>query len=120
MTADEFRALALAIPDAVESAHMNHPDFRLNGRIFATLGYPDEDWGMVGLTPEQQNELITVAGGAFTPAKGAWGRNGSTLVRLRAAKVKAVERALQQAADHARLKDTRKRAPAKKHAAKKS
>jgi hypothetical protein len=116
VTPAEFRALALAIPEVVESAHMNHPDFRVNGRIFATLGYPDEEWGMVALTPEQQNELITVAGGAFSPVKGAWGRNGSTLVRLRAAKVEAVEHALQQAAAHARAKGVRKRAPAKKRA----
>ena len=53
MTARDFREIALSFPEAVESAHMSHPDFRVDGRIFATLG-PDEDWGMVKLTPEQQ------------------------------------------------------------------
>ena len=50
MTADEFRRLALSLPEAVESSHMDHPDFRVAGKIFATLG-PDETWGMVKLTP---------------------------------------------------------------------
>ena len=66
---------------AVESAHMNHPDFRVNGRIFATLGYPDDDWGMVVLTPAQQQALMR-AHAAVTPAAGAWGKRGSTVVRL--------------------------------------
>ncbi len=53
MTAKQFRRLALGFPEATENEHMGHPDFRVRGRIFATLG-PDEDWGMVKLTPEQQ------------------------------------------------------------------
>ena len=52
MTQNEFRKQALTFPGAIESAHMNHPDFRLNGRIFATLDYPDTGWGMVKLAPE--------------------------------------------------------------------
>jgi len=51
MTANEFRKAALALPDAVQQSHMNHPDFRVGGKIFATLGR-DEAWGMVKLTPE--------------------------------------------------------------------
>ena len=54
MTSDEFRKMALEIPTAVERSHMNHPDFRVAGKIFASLGVPDESWGMVKLTPEQQ------------------------------------------------------------------
>ena len=54
MTADRFRRLALEISGAIESSHMNHPDFRIGGRIFASLGYPDDEHGMVKLTPEQQ------------------------------------------------------------------
>jgi len=83
MTPDGFRRLALALPEAVESAHMGHPDFRVGGKIFATLGYPDGDWGMVKLTPEQQELFMRVAPEVFVPAKGAWGRAGSTTVQLK-------------------------------------
>ena len=55
MTADEFRQLALALPEAIESAHMGHADFRVRNKIFATL--PDKSWGMVALTPEQQDDF---------------------------------------------------------------
>jgi hypothetical protein len=65
----------------MESAHMGHPDFRANGRIFATL-YPDNQWGMVKLTPDQQQEFIRANPAIFVPATGAWGRQGSTTVRL--------------------------------------
>ena len=58
MTADNFRKMALEYPLAVESAHMNHPDFRIHGKIFATLCCPDENWGMVKLTPEQQQVFM--------------------------------------------------------------
>ncbi len=84
MTPDDFRRLALAHPDAVEAGHMGKPDFRLHGRIFATLGYPDAGFGMVQLQPEQQEMLMAAEPGLFTPAKGAWGAKGSTLVRLAA------------------------------------
>ena len=70
MTADEFRNLALSLPEAVESAHMGHPDFRVGGKIFATLGAPDEDWGMVKLTPEQQKQFIREEPEIFVPVKG--------------------------------------------------
>ena len=53
MTIDEFRKMALEIPTAVERSHMNHPDFRVTGKIFASLGVQDENWGMVKLTPEK-------------------------------------------------------------------
>lgn len=82
MTADEFRRIALGMEGAVESAHMNHPDFRINGRIFATL-QADEQRGMVALTPELQQQFMR-ASGAFSPASGAWGRGGSTMVLLSA------------------------------------
>jgi hypothetical protein len=82
MTAAEFRRIALSMPQASESAHMNHPDFRVGGKIFATLGYPDQDHGMVILPPEEQERLVRVQPKTFAPAKGAWGRSGSTSVRL--------------------------------------
>lgn len=61
---------------------MNHPDFRIEGRIFATLGYPDENFGMVKLTPEQQRSFIERLPGVFAPCAGAWGRSGATSVHL--------------------------------------
>ena len=81
MTTDEFRRIALAMDGAAESAHMDHPDFRAHGKIFATL-YPDGKSGMVKLTPEQQQDFVTMDSSAFTPASGAWGRQGCTTVRL--------------------------------------
>jgi hypothetical protein len=84
MTSAEFRRLALRFPEAEESAHMDHPDFRVAGRIFATLGYPDKDRGMVVLPIEEQARFLREYPKAFAPAKGAWGKRGSTTVRLEA------------------------------------
>jgi hypothetical protein len=87
VTAEQFRRLVLSFPETLESAHMNHPDFRVRGgKIFATLAYPDKKWGMVKLTPEQQDEFVVAAPDVFIPVKGAWGRGGATSVRLRSAK----------------------------------
>src|SRR5690242_18909947 len=86
MTADDFRKLALSFPDTEERSHMNHPDFRVRGKIFATLGYPDGNSGMVSLTPEEQQNYLGAAPDAFTPAKGVWGRKGATMVNLKAAR----------------------------------
>ena len=97
MTADEFRAMALSLPDVVESSNMNHPDFRVGGKIFATLGYPSNEWGVVGLTPEEQARLMKSEPDVFVPAKGAWGRAGSTQVCLRLARERSVEAALKGA-----------------------
>jgi hypothetical protein len=81
MTSKVFRRLALGLEGAVESAHMGHPDFRAaNGRIFATLT-GDEKRGMASLTPDQQADFIERSS-AFSPAAGAWGRGGSTLIDL--------------------------------------
>lgn len=93
MTADEFRNLALGFPEASEESHMGHPDFRVHGKIFATLG-PDEDWGMVKLTPDQQGTFINTEPNIFHPASGAWGRRGCTIVRLCDADEASVRQAL--------------------------
>lgn len=77
-----FRRLALGLEGTVEQAHHGHPDFRVGGRIFASLGYPDKHWGMVVLMPEQQRRFVAEHPGAFVPAAGAWGAQGSTTVRL--------------------------------------
>jgi hypothetical protein len=84
MTAKGFRTIALGLTGAVESAHHAHPDFRVGGRIFATLGYPDRHWGMVSLTPDQQRTWVRERPDAFVPVKGKWGEAGATSVRLAA------------------------------------
>ncbi|HEY5767110.1 MAG TPA: MmcQ/YjbR family DNA-binding protein [Candidatus Udaeobacter sp.] len=94
MAPNEFRELALSFPDAIESAHMHHPDFRVGGRIFATLGYPNENSAMVKLSPAEQKEFVRSSPGVFTTAKGAWGRQGSTIVYLPAATIDIVREAL--------------------------
>src|SRR5881394_2578501 len=81
MTAEEFRKIALSFPDTEERSHMNHPDFRIGGKIFATLG-PDLDWGMVKLSPEQQQVFLRNEETSFKPAAGAWGRGGATIITL--------------------------------------
>ena len=108
MTANDYRKLALNLPDVVESAHMEHPDFRVGGRIFATLGYPDEGWGVVMLTPDEQKRLCAADPEAFTPVKGAWGRNGNTQVNLKAAKKTSVRAALKTAYDERVRKNGKK------------
>src|SRR5438105_13705733 len=90
MTEKEFRELALSFPEAIESAHMNHPDFRVRGKIFATLGYPDKGSGVVKLTPNEQRDFVRSDPNVFQPVKGGWGRRGSTSVHLPAAKVEKV------------------------------
>lgn len=97
MTTDAFRRAALALPGAIESEHMHHPDFRVGNRIFATLGSPDTAWGMVKLPLHEQHKLVEAMPDAFTPAAGAWGRQGSTLVRLAKAKSQVLTYALEMA-----------------------
>jgi hypothetical protein len=97
MTSAHFRQLALGFPEAVESAHMSHPDFRVGGKIFATLGYPDSEHGMVVLPAEEQKRLITSHPKIFGAAKGAWGKQGSTTVRLEAIDKKTLRKALEMA-----------------------
>ena len=94
MTTADFRRLALGFPEATESAHMDHPDFRVRGKIFATLGYPDMGAGMVKLFPDQQKDFVRAEPKVFAPVKGAWGRRGATYVRLKVAKKASVQRAL--------------------------
>jgi hypothetical protein len=93
MTAKEFRSLALSLPEVSEAAHMDHPDFRVGGKIFATLG-PGEVWGMVKLTPQQQALFVRTEPDVFQPFNGAWGRRGCTKVCLEAATEPAVRQAL--------------------------
>jgi len=97
MTVDKFRRMALSLPDVEERAHMGHPDFRVKGKIFATISDPAKGIGMVKLTPEQQRIYIQADPKTFVPAQGAWGVGGSTLVHLKHANAETVQEALQEA-----------------------
>jgi hypothetical protein len=97
MTANEFGKMALGFPGTVESAHMSHPDFRVERRIFASLGYPDDSWGMVKLTGEQQRAFIKRGAGAFRPCNGVWGQRGATNVHLASVKKSLLKSALRAA-----------------------
>jgi hypothetical protein len=94
MTAKDFRQIALSLPESIESSHMDHPDFRVGGKIFATLDAPTKGWGMVKLWPDQQAEFMKEDPKAFKPAQGAWGLRGATYVHLSVAKKPAARRAL--------------------------
>ena len=83
MTVAQFRRIALSMPQATEASHMNHPDFRANGKIFATIHH-DHESGMVKLKPEQQQRFVGDDPKSFTPESGAWGRAGCTKVIFRA------------------------------------
>lgn len=96
MKADDFRRLALELPVSEEGAHQGHADFRVGGKIFATLG-PDETWGMVKLPPELQTELLAEHPEVFEPSPGAWGRQGCTQVDLAHARVPMLRDALRAA-----------------------
>jgi hypothetical protein len=96
-TAALFRRLALALPEATEGAHGGHPDFRIANKVFASLGVPDKAWGMVKLTPEQQEMLMDAEPGTFKPAAGTWGRRGYTHVLLAAADQKTLTSTLAMA-----------------------
>jgi len=94
VTADDFRRIALSLPESTESSHMDHPDFRVGGKIFATLDAPSKGWGMVKLWPDQQAEFIQSYPRVFKPAQGAWGQRGATYIKLAAAKKPMVRTAL--------------------------
>lgn len=109
MTPDDFRTLALSFPETEEKSHMRHPDFRVRGRIFATLSYPSEGWGMVKLPPTQQETYVQAEPDAFVPVKGAWGRQGCTSVLLKKAKKTMVKSALAEAWREAAAKQSSKK-----------
>ncbi len=93
MTADDFRRIACSLPGANESSHMDHPDFRVGKRVFATL-WPDRGHGVVMLTPEQQRILTAAQADVFAPVAGGWGVKGATIVRYALASEAAVHGAL--------------------------
>jgi len=97
MTVADFRRLALSLPGAEESSHMGSPDFRVGGRIFATLASQRQGYGNLMLTPELQAELVREAPDVFLPVAGGWGRNGATHIRLAEANENLLAGALQAA-----------------------
>jgi hypothetical protein len=103
MTAAEFRRMALSLPEVIEGSHMGHADFRVGGKILATLGYPSDQFAVVMLSPQDQDLIVRDHPKTFAPARGAWGASGSTTVVLRGASKRAVANALEAA--------WRKRAP---------
>jgi hypothetical protein len=94
MSSKRFRQTALSLPGVIEASHQGNADFRVGKRIFATLGYPDHDWGMVKLTQEQQSMLVEAECGIFRPVPGGWGRQGYTNVRLAKADPSTLKSAL--------------------------
>jgi len=97
MTPSEFRRLALSHRGTEERQHMNHPDFRVAGKIFATLGYPDKTRAMVKLSPEDQHYFSKDYPDTFVPVKGTWGRRGATSVHLKLATKDMLAKAIQAA-----------------------
>jgi hypothetical protein len=110
MSPDDFREIALSMQGAIEGAHMKHPDFRVNGRIFASL-HADDVWGTVMLTPEEQQELLALKAKMFKPSAGAWGRQGCTDVRLDAADARTLRQAMTLAWERIVAKPPVKRRP---------
>ncbi len=85
MNAGDFRRIALSMEGAEEGSHMGQADFRVGGRIFATLAAEKQGYGNLMLTPEQQAAFVAEEPDVFLPIAGGWGRNGATHVRLAAA-----------------------------------
>jgi hypothetical protein len=97
MSVSHFRRAALALPGAAEGAHQRTADFRVGKRVFATLGYPDDAWGMVKLTQEQQSMLVEAEPEIFRPVPGGWGKQGYTNVFLAKADATTLKSALTMA-----------------------
>jgi hypothetical protein len=97
MNASDFRRIALSLPGAEEGSHMGSPDFRVGGRIFATLASQSQGYGNLLLTPEQQADLVAEQPEIFLPVNGGWGRMGATHVKLSLANEDLLAGALQAA-----------------------
>ncbi|HET9684487.1 MAG TPA: MmcQ/YjbR family DNA-binding protein [Gemmatimonadaceae bacterium] len=97
MTVAEFRRLALSLPETTEGAHHGYTDFRVAGRIFASLGYPTNEFAVVNLTPQDQDFLLRAHADVLAPVPNKWGASGSTTVRLAKARRSSVVEALEAA-----------------------
>jgi len=97
MNADDFRRIALSLPDAEESSHMGAPDFRVGGKIFATLASQKQGYGNLMLTLEQQAAFVDELPEVFLPIAGGWGKSGATHIRLATANTDVLAGALRAA-----------------------
>lgn len=97
MTVKDFRRIALSLDGVEESSHMGQPDFRVGGRIFATLAAAEKGYGNLMLTPDQQATFVEELPEVFIPVAGGWGKNGATHIRLAAANKDVLEGALRTA-----------------------
>jgi hypothetical protein len=97
MNIHDFRRLALSLPNTEESSHMGSPDFRVGGRIFATLAAAKLGYGNIMITPEQQAVFVAELPEIFIPVPGGWGRGGATHIKLAVANEDVVLGALQTA-----------------------
>ncbi len=95
MDAEDFREMALSLDGAEEGSHMGAPDFRVGGRIFATLAHGHLGLGNLMLSPELQKSLIAAAPDVFLPVSGGWGRMGATHIRLAVASPEQLLKGLQ-------------------------
>jgi len=104
MTGDAFRRLAQALDGVEERSHMGHPDFRVGGRIFASLADEDETLAMVKLSLNDQDRFVEAMPAVFEPCAGAWGRGGATYMRLPKAGAATAKRALKCAYEWVKAK----------------
>lgn len=117
MTAKDFRRIALTLEGVEEGSHMGSVDFRVGGRIFATLAHVKQGYGNLMLTPEQQAAFVAEAPEAFLPVAGGWGRMGATHIRLAKANEDVMTGALRAAWQNRVAKNkSAKKPPAKKRA----
>ena len=105
-------AVCLALPETERTNCGAHADFRVRGKIFATLAYPDKTFAMVKLSLPDQLKFTQADKEAFALVPGFWGEHGSTHVRLKAAKKQLVQQALKAAWQHAAPKNLRQQMPA--------
>jgi hypothetical protein len=111
MTGSDFRRIALTLPDSTEASHFGNPDFRVGGRIFATLSLERDGYGVLLLTPEQQAGMVQDESAVFSPVPGGWGRNGSTRVLLSKVAPDVLEAALRTAWQNRVAKNSRAKTP---------
>ncbi len=119
MTADDFRDIALSMNGATEGSHMDHPDFRANGRIFATLRPRESRRAWSSSRPRSSVQFMREHPKMFEPSSGAWGRQGCTDVRLAAADRATIRSAMVLAWEAVVAKAPARKPAAKKPAAKK-
>jgi hypothetical protein len=97
LTAADFRRIALSLPESAEGSHFKHADFRVGGKIFATLAFESEGYGVLLLTPEQQAGMVEDEPKVFSAVPGGWGLQGTTRVCLARVAPDVLEAALRAA-----------------------